>query len=384
MNEFTNARVEFSERRIDPVGMQKIYQQLATYNRDFDYMASRFVEPYIRYRGRSIAKRIASQMKNVLGIKISSDTMGTIGSIANQHEILAETYELSLRHTHWYGGRYGDGGSCFFASRRHAPQLLFDHGFCAVIINDEARCWAKFEDDHIIVFNGYGCDTILFAQLLAAHFGVSYAKKGCSNNGADEGLIYINDGSCYVVAADPDEYDDIDLEVDDSDYVLCDCSCFRYNCFEHISDTHEIDGQIVCADFEDYVICDNCGDAIMSDNVECAEGIGDLCFSCYNELEECSHCGCKMWEGNDTEDGLVCDDCFEEYVECGVCGDYTCKYDCIDGEDVCGDCYQKEAYRCQFCGEFHLRANMLEERKMRHDGTYNVYHFCEDCTKVIA
>jgi len=337
-------------------------------------------------------KRIAKYFKQK-NISLDSKILGKIGDLAkNSANIDTEKYYIDITNDfNWRDGDFGDDGSCFWGGRSGARKLLKENGGYALRyyekIDDNfrgmGRCWFyPINNENIVIFNQYPSNFKLVksARILSTLTGYNYQKCYLENNGGSVGLIYINNGSGYVLSKEPmEENSDFDLNIDTKDYKICD------NCGEQFEEEEMfyISGVYVCEycrDDESY-ICDYCENEFLNYIDESFTTFDDqvLCPRCTrNHTWTCEICN-NIFSDNATDHNIngyyICEDCLENHTwECINCGNiFTDRTDMYTVEDypICEDCFMDHTWVCDNCGEIFL--NSTESHI--HDG--NIY--CENC-----
>lgn len=255
------------------------------------------------YRG-TFPKRARSYYHKAHGLKCPDSFLTELGNIARRFSESAWAYHFEfVNRFDWQDGDFGDGGSCYWADRRGAREMLENNGAWAIRFYDDvgggfARAWVvEVQESLYIVFNGYGFHsdpTFIIARVIAQFLGLTFRKIDLNNNGTYTGTLYINaSGSGYIIG-NPETMANIhryDFRWDD---MYCE-SC--YSCNDPVDE------------YDVYIGAD--GNA--------------YCEHCYYELfDSCERCGETHWRENITYTGdsrLLCHDCLEasDYEECARC-----------------------------------------------------------------
>lgn len=146
--------------------------------------------------------------------------------LSRQCIIKSKTYEFDISQEDWQDGEFGDEGSCYWGCRSPARKLIRDNGGGAIRFfrEDEgyARAWIYPIDNGYAVFNGYGLEPCLIANILGLFLKLPITPIKLTNNGKRGDLIYINDQSFGLNL--PNETYDLKIQ---HDYYIChDCDCF--------------------------------------------------------------------------------------------------------------------------------------------------------------
>ena len=278
-------------------------------------------------------KRVAKWLYQKHATKPSKDQLGELGTKVSAHSERNAEYTFDFTHVFdWQAGDFGDKGSCFWTCHVSAKDMLYDNDARAVrfynYAGGYARAWVAPYGNGVVVFNGYGLETLSIARILSHKWGAYYKKVTLDNNQQDSGTLFINGGSGYFVGPQDEVMatDHIDLEWEDiNDNSNC-CS----NCDSRIE---EGDGYFTHYDW----YCEGCH--------------SDLFFLC----EGCE--GCEEYFSNDEHhlinDTSLCDACLlDNYTECYSCNEYCANKDIScgpDGEDHCVSCHLDTVDCCEVC-----------------------------------
>ena len=245
------------------------------------------------YRGK-LPKRLFRVLKSFNNIALTSEQISEIGNIARAHMLPFQLYIIDFDdRLNWNAGDFGDSGSCFWTCRAPARDVLRDNGVLAIrLYKDDkgyARAWVyKINKDTWILFNAYGVDTHVMANIFARFLSSKadqswiYGDMDCLEvNDDPTGLIYINPRSQVVYAEDTSPPCTVVLDWDVGEYIMC------YNC-EDIVLVEDALGY--CGDY----YCDNCYDGVVVRCTDCNDIIeneyiydGDtLCECCYKARQE--------------------------------------------------------------------------------------------------
>lgn len=225
-----------------------------------------WVRPKGTYAG-SFPKRLSSMMYKEYGLVIPPVTLGQIGSQLAQTAINPSSYyfqswDLKVKGIDWDDGQFGDGGSCYWGCNRGIQKALEDSGSFYALrwyvnskpsINDYgnftfdeannkidlrgyARSWMYYvpnmigDQPALILFNGYGLETLRQARILSTYLGIPYTNISIS---PDNDLLYLNGGRTWAITPIMDtvlsktlyvnEYLDSCDNDEEYDYVTCHC-----------------------------------------------------------------------------------------------------------------------------------------------------------------
>jgi len=233
----------------------------------------------------TLPKRLQSYFYKTHNLKLSPSQISELGNLGRRHSDDSKEFILDFDNKiQWWAGDFGDSGSCYWGTCSGAKDMLRDNGACAVRsfyrkydpqtgkqfegldyahLKGNARAWvAPITENRIIVFNGYGLTTLQFARLLALKFNCTYKKISLTNNGCDDGLLYINcDGIVVGQWAQIENLSEWDFgwyEPDKDNMVQCDCC----ECDVHEDDAIQAYTELgstrnVCSDCA--WNCENCG-----------------------------------------------------------------------------------------------------------------------------
>ena len=318
----------------------------------------------------ALPKRIGKWYYQEHATKLTPGQLTVIGNLGSQHSTQDETYHFDfVDHIGWSAGAFGDEGSCYWSCHASAKDMIRDNGGGAVRFFNAgygqggmARAWiVPREDGCLLVFNGYGMETLPIARIVASHFGHAYYRQvKLTNNGDSSGSLYINGGTGYLIGpqAIVTTIDAIDLGWVDPD----ECSCER--CGDAIDEEehyHSPDGNDYCEScYQDRVVyCDSCNEDCWIDDSQ-ADPSGDIiCDSCHRDsVRCCEHCGEDIWEFDakvDPDGNTICESCHsDKVVECIYCDAEVWSEDATtdpDGEDCCRSCFDNRFTLCNDCGE---------------------------------
>ena len=163
---------------------------------------------------------------------MTPDQLTTIGNLGSQHCPKTETYEFDIvARIDWEAGDFGDDGSCYWLCRAIAKDMITDNGGGAVRFFNPgtqdgiARAWVvPREDGCILVFNGYGLDTLPIVRILATHFNHAYYRQvSLCNNGTHDNALWINGGKGFLIGPQDvvTTVDAIDLGWEEPDACTC-------------------------------------------------------------------------------------------------------------------------------------------------------------------
>lgn len=244
----------------------------------------------------TLPKRITSYYYKNWQYKLAPEIVTELGNLGKLHASKAQTIVLDMTdNIDWNDGAFGDGGSCFWGEKSGAKAMIEKHGFAIraykardgyPIIENEpidwpklrgyARAWlAEIRKNTLVVFNGYGESTLAFARFLALKFGCSYKRIGLLNNGYDDGVLWINGGTGYIVGEHSviEGFSNHDLgwpEIEDDRYT-CEVCESRIPEYEHVrADDAYGHTLTVCQGCSR--TCDNCEENFTSDALQRFDG----------------------------------------------------------------------------------------------------------------
>ncbi len=328
-------------------------------------------------------KRVAKYLYQKHETKLSADRLGVLGSKVAEHCERNASYTFDFTDSFdWSAGDFGDDGSCFWGGRSDARDMLTDNGARAVRFYKDgsgyARAWIAEIAGGVVIFNGYGLESLQIARILAHHWGAYYKKVSLENNGEETGTLWINGGVGFVVGSQDtfEGVDSVDLRFEDTGGYRCD------NCSERIDDDYarHADDGVYCESCFDslYFYCEDCEDSCSNDDYN---NINDraVCDGCrqsnYTECEDCNNYVADDAVCIGPDNCSRCEDCHSNAV--GFCED--CEEDCMaadmesgpDGEARCEDCHAENVAPCEDCEEDCMVADM----ESGPDGEAR----CEDC-----
>lgn len=315
-------------------------------------------------------KRVFKAVKKKYHVPIPTNLMGKLGDCASRHcdkEPQTVKFEF-VTSIDWCAGDFGDRGSCFFNERIKAQDMLMDNGFWGIkfyhtelfhsYVVGLGRAWVKPVEMPIgvsgseenktakgfIVFNGYGLSTVEIARILAFHMGMTYKKISVKNNGNDDGTLYINSGSGYIVTdyGNEDYFDQWDFEIP-----------------------------------EPQTKCHGCRGMFDSEDMEPVED-EFYCQSCFDEMfYRCGRCNCtvRTRDANTTvEDQHFCDVCIDKVAAiCEKCDKYVLDENACNcnGDSLCPDCFEEHGFHCRECNDGYYECDAKTDQ--------NGYKYCFDC-----
>lgn len=171
----------------------------------------------------TLPKRIQSYLYKEHQIKASPELIANIGNLGKMHASKAGKVVLDFTEKlDWSDGAFGDGGSCFWGEKSGARDMIEEHAYAVrgykvreghtmpatseelryPMLRGYARAWvADIGDNRLVVFNGYGENTLTFARWLALFFSCTYKRIDLTNNGLDDGVLWINGACGYLIGA---------------------------------------------------------------------------------------------------------------------------------------------------------------------------------------
>lgn len=209
--------------------------------------------PYIG----KLPARISSFLYKEFSLKASTAVLGTIGDIAKKHMPSSGNSKVVLCFTKsldWTAGKFGDGQSCFWQSRRGDRENIKSNGGMAVQAWDtkdwsagKARVWAHLLDNKrvMIIYNAYGTLPITeFARAISTRYSCDY-KHMLLKIGSD--AVFVNNSTSYILG-ETSEIDKIIEKTGMGDYyhlaykkkVMC------FNCHCATDESRKFDGRDYC------------------------------------------------------------------------------------------------------------------------------------------
>jgi hypothetical protein len=217
---------------ISPTGVQSVYDVIYAQNLmedpwkalNPDYEGGRYlpvlpddwdwvwnVTERKEYTGR-FPRRARNYYFKTYKLKCPDKFIEQIGNAAREHSENRTQYSFEfVDRLDWEEGDFGDDGSCFWDDNQGARRMLEDNGAIAVRFYDPdktdtgiARAWMyPMEAEGIyLLFNGYGFagnPTLTIARVVSRFLGRRYKGIALTNNGYDEGTLWINGGWGYVI-----------------------------------------------------------------------------------------------------------------------------------------------------------------------------------------
>jgi hypothetical protein len=268
--------------------------------------------------------RVRSFYYKRYGLKCPQSFLTQLGNLARRYSESTPVYHFDfVNRFDWNDGDFGDAGSCFWADRSDALTMLYDNGAWAVRFFDDngdgyARAWfVNIGESLYVVFNGYGFptdSTFIIARTIAQWLKLSFKRIDVSNNGVNEGTMWINGGTGYIIGVVEtiDQYSDYDLDWEDDGAYAC------YNCGTRLNE------------YDMYFGAD--------DNTYC-----EHCY--YDRFDSCEQCSNTHWREDIIHTGdsrYLCERCLdrESYQSCDNCGEWypadTMQY--VDDQLYCEGC----------------------------------------------
>jgi hypothetical protein len=178
-------------------------------------------------------KRFANFIKKNYDAKVAPDILEFIGNEYEKIVLRKRVWIFDFTRTiTWDAGDFGDGRSCFFASRQDNLDLIGNRGFAVRFYEKDvwgrpvgkARAWVA-EDfpraGEITVWNAYGYHLHKIADVLQGYFGFKLCKEiSLRNHGETDGHFYINDGTAYVISNEHLPHSRYDLHWGNEDRCL--------------------------------------------------------------------------------------------------------------------------------------------------------------------
>jgi hypothetical protein len=266
----------------------------------------------------TMPKRVSRYYHKIHGLNCPTAFLEQIGNTARSHSESNVKYAFEFTDTFdWNAGDFGDYGSCYFGGRSEAREILADNGGLAIRFyrmgKGFARAWVvPIEDGMHIIFNGYGLQTLEVARIFSQFVNAAYKRIDLSNWGVDDGTLWINGGTGYVIGAT--------------------------EAIEPIADYDFQWGE------DETRRCESCGDAVNEDDVQISPDGDYYCQNCFDDrFGSCCHCG----ETHYHDDLHYADDC--DYCEyfldrlftyCEECNEYVRneRMTEVNGNWYCEDC----------------------------------------------
>jgi hypothetical protein len=334
-------------------------------------------------------KRVARKLK-ALKIAIANDHLSMIGKMARESCITGEDYLLHVVNKFNWSGGYGDGGSCYWNSKKDAKRMIVDAGGGALLLhkpNEDriARCWWVPWNEHLILFNGYTINgdnmslTSFSRMVMDLTERTYYRKVSLNNRGTADGLLWINSSMGFLVG-DQTIQDTVEVELDLLPYC-CECG-------QKFTETENIiDYRSYCDEcYHDgckhpRIRCYDCGDYINEENSYYSDITNqNYCEECYNEIfSSCEYCEADgiTSDGHVVDGKWYCRHCFRDlFVECVECG-VSVRIDDVGfgsrDNFCCESCREKLIEVCDQCGEEDWKTDM-------HYSGGESYCYC--CTRI--
>lgn len=237
-------------------------------------------------------KRMFKALKKI-GIVLTQIELSEIGTIAAGHCLKHSDWLVDVvGEFNWDAGDFGDSGSCFWESRKPARVVMEEHDFLALRFYEEvngkglARCWigynTKSTEPVAVVFNAYSKNSVVslltMARLLSFATNLSYKACELVNEGSPDDVLWINNGSGYLVG----NIKHLETLSETKPFDLC-CHIERLvaccHCGENVDEENaiEIDGRLYCPDCVSR--CECCEEEFLNNQLK--EG---YCNECYGKL----------------------------------------------------------------------------------------------------
>lgn len=313
----------------------------------------------------TLPKRIGKFYYQEHATKLTPDQLTTVGNLGSQHSTRDETYLFDfVDQIDWKAGDFGDSGSCFWTCHASAKDMILLNGGGAVRFFDSAggiaRAWIVPWAGCLLVFNGYGMETLPIARILAAHFDHAYYQKvKLHNNGAIDGALWINGGTGYLIGPQfaVTTVDAIDLEWEEPEQYTCE------HCGDQIDEDdhyHSPAGDDYCEScYGDRVsYCGACDEGAWRDDITIDPDGNAICDDCYSALVRCcEHCQSDVWESDAKKDpagNTICNSCYDDKVaECVYCYKEMWNENAMadpNEDDCCRSCFDDLFAHCDDCG----------------------------------
>lgn len=363
----------------------------------------------------TLPKRIARMFFKSHGYSFTPKQLSEIGNIARTNSEKNNVFYVDFTRTFdWAAGQFADNGSCFWGGRNDARTTMQRNGGyamrfhrtheelqdavgylkkhaggcihhpngerCATCVGIKSywaygkhhiyegymgigRTWVipQEEESKYYLFNTYGMhQTLTSARLLSLILGLTYAPvRELLNHGQENGTVWINSGTGYIVAAQAREVKHHDLKLKDFKPVYC------QQCGTTILDPDDpkvtVDGgRHYCADCSSLVKCNICEKQVRKYKYRrtirlSRDNSQTCCDDCYSRetaagVKACSSCGSGINKRHlVTHDNLLfCKDCHDEFPVCTTCGkpaigtmEGQCRA-CFYGKDMNGQEQEQE------------------------------------------
>lgn len=293
----------------------------------------------------TLTKRISKYIYKKMGISLTQDELQALGCLASDNSMNNHAYIFDFTDVFdWTSSEFGESSSsCWWERGADSYKDRFQNigGLAMRFYNEagrgRARCWLSLEDEHLVIFNGYGMEsgggpTLPIARVLASWLGMSYKRieVTCCD-------LYINSSVGYAIGST--------------------------EALESVnSKNYEVDR------LESWGTCENCGDDIEDENSANYYNGDCYCQDCFDHLFfSCYHCGNNHPIGDSVivEGDYWCENCVSNHaVSCAVCNELVSDRHSyfISGDelDVCPDCYSHNVAACETCHYDFLIDNLNE------------------------
>jgi hypothetical protein len=149
----------------------------------------------------SFSRRVSKQLYTTHKVKLPPKILQRIGNLAEEYSSGKHRVHWDVvSYIDWDAGDFGDNGSCYWTCREEDRLLLDVCGLSGAVRTFEnggewasgtGRCWFVNQPDGVVLFNAYGDDLTLFAEIVADHLNGNYRKIALDWNGRADS-IYIN------------------------------------------------------------------------------------------------------------------------------------------------------------------------------------------------
>jgi hypothetical protein len=266
-----------------------------------------------KYRGK-FATRVGQYYWKEYKLKCPPHFLEMVGNLAREHSVDLQNFEFDFTdRIDWDHGDFGDEGSCFWEDHDEARTALnrCENAYAMRFYNDGMGCGRVLvlslsSMDSFVLFNAYGISLAKAAFILSILTKGQYAKVDVYNFGKENGLIWINGGTGYIVAPEGSNL----LKKTEIDLKIYGDTC--YNCGEFIGEddsSYPYGETVVCGMCYDlwYTTCTYCSDTCQSDSAYAIDPDTVLCGFCFNRnFKECVECGETLKLSHPTD---VCKKC---------------------------------------------------------------------------
>lgn len=273
-----NEWVEFTtDNIISDVGIHEITAYLASF-KDAPWLDGRTflppLSPDFEYVWATADGRFPTRVRKyyyqMFKIRVPSAVLSHVGNLARSHATEPLTYRFKIvDQIDWKDGDFGDADSCYWQvyADIDPKRMITDNGGYAICFFDAdgdgvARAWFYRAAHFWVIWNGYGFagnPTLAVVRVIAQWLGMTYRRIRLTNNGHEEGYLYINGGIGYALNTDLHDVESYDFGWPETNPCAV---CGQQLRGDEIWFTPTYEARCRACYTRDFVVCDVCGQSV--------------------------------------------------------------------------------------------------------------------------